>query len=274
MFGFVVANPERLTEEQRKKYKAVYCGVCEGMGRDRGFRYRMALTYDLAFLAIVLSSVNNEGYDERTGRCPVHPARKRAFLENTFTRYAADMNIALAYYKYLDDKKDDGSVTASLKARLFGNETEKIRKKYPDKCSHIVNCLDELEKIERADVLQPDIPADVFGKMLGGVFSFGNEDLCQQLYDFGYSLGKFIYVMDAAVDLKSDIKKKRYNPLIRYSLADTEGILEMLMADCVEKYRLLPVNEDKEIIENILFSGVWTRYTPGRKGLKSEQRPL
>ena len=82
MFGFVVANPERLTEEQRKKYKSVYCGVCEGLGRERGFRYRMALTYDLAFLAIVLSSVNNEAYEEVTGRCPVHPARKRTFQEN------------------------------------------------------------------------------------------------------------------------------------------------------------------------------------------------
>ncbi len=261
MFGFVVANPERLDEAQRKKYKSVYCGVCEGMGRERGMRYRMALTYDLTFLAIVLSSVNGEKYTERTGRCPVHPARKRVFSENSFTRYAADMNIALAYYKYLDDKKDDGSVTASLKARLFGQEAEKIRERYPDKCRLIAECLRELEAVESADVQIPDVPADIFGKILGGIFAFGDEAHRASLYEFGYSLGKFIYVMDAAVDLKSDIKKRRYNPLIRYSFSDTGEILEMLMGDCVEKYRVLPVGEDRGIIENILFSGVWTKYT-------------
>ena len=270
MFGFVVANPEKLTEEQRKKYKAVYCGVCEGLGQNRGFRFRMALTYDLAFLAIVLSSVNNEAYEEVTGRCPVHPARKRTFQENKYTRYAADMNIALAYYKYLDDKKDDGSVAASLKAGLFGREMEKIRNKYPDKCAFIAECLDELEKIEKADILQVDVPSDVFGKLLGEIFSFGDASLRQQLYDFGYSLGRFIYVMDAAVDLKKDIKKKRYNPLIRSSFAATGEILEMLMAYCVEKYRLLPVNGDKEIIENILFSGVWTKYDTRKERKKRE----
>lgn len=261
MFGFVVANPARLTDEQRKKYKSVYCGVCEGMGRDRGLRYRMALTYDLAFLALVLSSVHGEKYEQRSGRCPVHPAKKRAFSENTFTRYAADMNIALAYYKYLDDKKDDGSVSATLKAKLFGDEVEKIREAYPEKCGLIVKYLEELEELERADVLIADVSADVFGKILGTIFSFGDERHINALYEFGYCLGKFIYIMDAAVDLKADVKKGRYNPLVRYSFADTEAVLEMLMGDCVEKYRALPVGEDKEIIENILFSGVWMKYT-------------
>ncbi len=266
MFGFIVANPEKLTEEQRKRYKAVYCGVCENLGRERGFRYRMCLTYDLAFLAIVLSAVSGEEYKEYNGRCPVHPSKKRMYLVNRYTEYAADMNIALAYYKYLDDKKDDGSVSASLKAKLFGEETEKIRNKYPEKCEVIVSCLDELEKIEKADVLIPDIPADVFGRLLGNVFSFEDTAYKSYLYDFGYALGKYIFVLDAAVDLKNDIKRKKYNPLIRYSFKDTDAILEMIMAECVEKYKALPVKQDNDIIENILFSGVWTRYNSQMKG--------
>ena len=37
MFGFVVANPEKLTEEQRKHYRAVYCGLCRALGKEHGF---------------------------------------------------------------------------------------------------------------------------------------------------------------------------------------------------------------------------------------------
>ncbi len=274
VFGFVVANPEKLTEEQRKRYKGVYCGVCENLGRERGFRYRMCLTYDLAFLALVLSASEGEEYSEKTGRCPVHPTRKRSFLVNRFTEYSADMNIALSYYKFIDDKNDDNSVTASLKAGIFEKEAKRIFGKYPAQCESIVRCLERLQEIEKADVHIPDIPASVFGELLGSIFVFDGLENKELLYDFGFALGKFIYVMDATVDLKGDLKRQRYNPLVRYSVSDTEKILEMLMAECVEKYKSLNVKQDREIIENILFSGVWMKYRPGKKGNKSEQRPL
>ncbi len=265
MFGFIVANPGKLSEEQRLRYKSVYCGVCENLGSGRGFRYRMALTYDLAFLALVLSSVTGKRYFERTVRCPVHPMKKRLLSLNEFTEYAADMNIALAYYKFIDDKNDDNSVSASIKSGIFEKEAKRILEKYPVQCESIEGCLAKLQEIEKADVLIPDIPAAVFGELLGGIFALQELPCARELYEFGFALGKFIYILDAAVDLKSDIKKKRYNPLVRYSFADTENILDMLMGECVEKYNALPVKQDREIIENILFSGVWMKYRPKKE---------
>ncbi|MBR3767149.1 MAG: hypothetical protein IKL10_02795 [Clostridia bacterium] len=266
MFGFVVANPQKLTDEQNVRYKAVYCGLCEDLGKERGIKCRIALTYDLVFLAIVLSSVCGEEYMETVGRCPVHPAKKRKFLQNKYTSYAADMNIALAYYKYIDDWQDDNSKSAYMKAKLFSKEVEKIAEKYPEQCEAIKKCLSELTEIEKNGVLVPDVPAVVFGKLLGSVFAVLDTPLKSYLYDFGFALGKFIYVMDAAVDLKSDIKKQKYNPFIQYSFIDTEPVLQMLMAECVEKYKVLPIKQDKEIIENILFSGVWTAFDARKKG--------
>lgn len=260
MFGFVVADPGLLTEEQREHYKGVYCGLCEELSEDRKALCRMTLTYDLTFLAIVLSAVYNEDYIIRESRCPVHPLKKRRFERNRFTEYAADMNIALAYYKYLDDKKDDGSVSASLKAVLFRKEMEDIRKKYPEKCECIRDCLKELEEVEKADILIPDVPAGIFGKLLGNVFLYEGNDTASPLYAFGEALGKFIYILDAAVDLKKDIKKQKYNPLVRFGFKDTEPVLQMIMAECTEKYKELNISKDKEIIENILFSGVWTAF--------------
>lgn len=274
VFGFVIANPEKLTGEQRLRYKSVYCGVCENLGRDRGFRYRMTLTYDLAFLALVLSSVTGEGYREDTVRCPVHPLKKRKISTNRFTEYASDMNIALSYYKFIDDKNDDSSLAAAVKEGIFRKEAKKILEKYPVHCERIEGCLERLQEIEKADVHIPDIPASVFGELLGSIFALGEPSLEKELYEFGFVLGKFIYIMDAAVDLKGDIKKKRYNPLIRGSFSSAENILDMLMGECVEKYKALPVRLDREIIENILFSGVWTKYRPVRKGKKVEQRSL
>lgn len=268
VFGYIVANPEKLTDEQKARYKGIYCGLCEELGRDRGFINRMTLTYDLAFLAIVLSAVDGEEFSEGSGRCPVHPAKKRKFLRNKYTRYAADMNIALAYYKYIDDWTDDRAYSALLKARLFSKELDRISALYPVQCSVITKCLTDLAEIEKKDILIPDVPADVFGKLLGSIFAATDTPQKDALYDFGFSLGKFIYVTDAVIDLKSDIKKKKYNPFIQYSFTSAESVLEMLMAECVERLNALPVKQDKEIIENILFSGVWTAYEARKKGKK------
>ena len=42
-------------------------------------------------------------------------------------------------------------------------------------------------------------------------------------------------------------------------------ILNCLMADCVDAYQTLNLKQDKGIVENILFSGVWTRFEVWKK---------
>jgi hypothetical protein len=66
--------------------------------------------------------------------------------------------------------------------------------------------------------------------------------------------------MDAVMDFKEDLKKERYNPLITVPSNMFKDILNILMADCTEVYESLNVVKDKELIENILYSGVWMKY--------------
>ena len=259
MFGFVVANPKKLDEEQRAHYREVYCGLCRALGKEHGFLDRMTLTYDLAFLILVLSAVTGEPYEALTERCPVHLTRRR-YAVNRFTSYAADMNIALSYYKFLDDRQDDGSLSASVKASLFRKEALAAAERYPVQCRAITDCLERLSAAEKADVLMPDIPAGIFGELMGALFAADVPEHQDALREFGVALGRAIYVMDAAVDLKRDIRKKEYNPLIMMPKEEIGTALEVLMADAVEKYKALPMAQDAEIIENVLYSGVWTVY--------------
>ena len=269
MFGFVVANPEKLNEEQRAHYRKVYCGLCRALGKEHGFIDRLTLTYDLAFLILVLSAVTGEPYETLTERCPIHPS-KHVYAVNRFTSYAAEMNIALSYYKFLDDKQDDGSVTASVKAAVFQKEALAAAEKYPAQCRAITDCLERLSAAEKADVLMPDIPAGIFGELMGALFAVDGAEQQDALREFGCALGRAIYVMDAAVDLKKDIKKKQYNPLIMLKKDEIKTVLDILMADVMEQYKKLTVTQDAELIENVLYSGIWTVYA---SRLRKERGP-
>lgn len=78
-------------------------------------------------------------------------------------------------------------------------------------------------------------------------------------------MGKWIYIMDACLDRKEDLKKERYNPLPALPVAQFETILNCLMADCVKAVREAELEKEWPILENILYSGVWTRFEAWKK---------
>ncbi|MBI4977603.1 MAG: hypothetical protein HZC28_08980 [Spirochaetes bacterium] len=271
MFGYVVANVNKLTAGEKQRYLACYCGLCRALGNRHGALSRITLTYDMAFLVLLLSSLSAAETAEKTGRCIMHPLKPRMYWMNEMTDYAADMNVLLAYYKFLDDWTDDKRLLSLWEAGLFKREYSKIVARYPEKCAVIHACLKELSGIERSGELNPDIPANCFGRLMGEIFIFRKDGYTESIRAFAAALGKFIYIMDACIDLKADIKKERYNPLVASS-DDCGTVLNLLMGDCTEKYKHLPVARDKQLIENILYSGVWTRYEAARKTPEAHHR--
>ena len=69
MFGYVIADLARLDTAQQARYKSVYCGLCRALYRGYGPVPALALTYDMAFLTLLLSALYEP--DEKAGaaRC-------------------------------------------------------------------------------------------------------------------------------------------------------------------------------------------------------------
>lgn len=262
MFGYVVANVDALSESERERYRSVYCGLCRALGRGHGQAARLTLTYDMTFLIVLLSALDKtEISEEKAFRCPMHPLQARSAFYNRYTQYAADMNILLAYYQQMDDWEDDRKPGALLRAKALSKSLEELNRMYPRQSEAVRQGLKLLSEMEKAGEATPDLPAAAFGGITGSVFvpSEGHP-LAAQLYAFGDKLGRFIYLMDAAVDLKKDILREKYNPLVFIPSQRHEQLLQVLMADCAEAFEALPVYQDRELLENILYSGVWTRF--------------
>lgn len=260
MFGYVMADTEALSEKDAEIYGAYYCGLCRALKKNCGNMSRVTLNYDTAFLFLFLSSVYEPQTDIGDQRCFLHPFSQRPSAENEFAEYAAYMNSVLCYYKYIDDKKDDKSAAAAVKEKLFRNTVKKAEQIYPRQCGKIKDSLLKLEKIEKENVLNPDIPSAVFGELTGSLFAVREDEKAELLYGFGFALGKFIYIADAICDLKKDLEKKRYNPLVLYSSEEFDDTVNMLMADVISAYKKIGIKENTNIIENVLFSGILLKY--------------
>lgn len=265
MFGYVTANLSRLSQEQRERYKAFYCGLCRSLGQRHGAPARFTLTYDMTFLVMFLTSLYEPYLLGGEAPCPAHPLSARRFYQSDISDYAADMNIALAYLNCMDDWHDDINAVALLSAQVLKGEYAKVCAAYPRQCGVITECMARLKGIEDERLESPDAASEAFGDLMAELFVMRQDRWESELRTFGRALGQFVYVMDACIDLKYDKRYYKYNPFIYlYGRLDEQqrfrSILELLLADCVRSFEKLPIVQDANIIKNILCSGVWAKF--------------
>ena len=270
MFGYVTASLKELDKEAEKRYGAVYCGICRRIRIQSGQMARVGLSYDMAFLALLLMSLYEPEETAGDKACSLHPIRKRPWVDNEFIRYAADMNVALAYYNFLDDWEDDRKYSAKLLAEQFGKHLPEIRERYPRQCRAIEDCICQLSRLEKDGCQNPDEPASCFGQLMGELLTYEEDLWAPTLRQMGFYLGRFIYLLDAALDYDKDEKKGKYNPYLAMGTGKDwqrwEEYLLLTMGRCTDAFEKLPLVQDKPLLDNILYSGVWMNIR--RKGQK------
>ena len=269
MFGYVTANLKELTKEQQLRYNSIYCGICHRIRQQSGNVARLGLSYDMAFLAALLMSLYEPGETEGKNPCLPHPVRPKPWVDNEFIRYAADMNVALSYYNFLDDWQDDGKAGARWMAEAFAKYMPEIQKRHPRQCGAIDDCIRQLSRLEKENCANPDEPAACFGQLMGELLVVREDLWAPTLRQTGQALGRFIYLLDAALDYDRDKRKGKYNPYLAMGTGKDwtrwEEYLVNTMGRCTANFEKLPLVQDKGLLDNILYSGVWINYRGRRK---------
>ena len=262
MIGYLIASASSLTEEERIRYKATYCGLCRTLKDRHGQISRLTLNYDMTFLILLLQSLYEPEEKSGVETCIAHPREKREWWRSEISDYAADMNVALAYLNRLDDWRDDGSVLALAESGILKKAYQETAEKYPRQCAAMEQSIMELSYLEKNGIEDPDAAAATFGHLLGSVFVWREDRWQEPLYRLGDNLGRFIYLLDAAVDLEKDAYKDSYNPFRKYYGLDNEerfrDILKIFLADAIIQFDFLPLVKDVGLMKNILCSGLWT----------------
>lgn len=303
MFGYVRPYVPSLRVREYEWYRAVYCGLCRVMGQCTGQLSRFTLSYDFTFLALVRILLTEPAQFERF-RCPVHPLQKRLMAEDhPALRYTAAAAAYLAEAKRTDDCTDETGL-ARLKPVLLSPLTVPMvhlaERREPDTAplyagirSHLIR----LSGLEKAGCSSPDEAAQVFGDLLGDVFSFGLTGSTAVIArSIGVGTGRFLYLCDAMDDLAEDLQKNRYNPLANLwgdmalgddgkpsepvrSAFSTSTMLDLEKLGLAVE--LLPENPLAEIVKNTIYLGmpdmvkrITEGHSPGSShGLRSLHTP-
>jgi len=267
MFGYINVHGSQLSDEDKKIYQAYYCGLCRQLKADCGTKGQMLLSYDLTFLIVLLTGLYELENKESEFTCPLHPTKRRKAYMNEATEYAADMNLILAYHNLIDDWKDERSYAKKALVKILDKDYARIMEKYPRQVAALEHYMKETEAVERRNEQNLDIVSGLTGEMLAEVFCWKDDVWKEELKTLGFYMGKFIYLMDAYEDLEKDKKKNAYNPL-RYLEKEDEQefetlcrlLLTSMVSECAKSFERLPILLHADILRNVLYSGVWTKY--------------
>lgn len=298
MFGYISVNRQELKEKEIDRYQQFYCGFCRCLKQQYGVLGQMTVSYDLTFLILLLSGLYEPDNHCSKSHCVLHPVAGRQCISNEFTRYCADMNVMLTYFKCLDDWEDERKAGRYMISLLLKGKTKQVQQLYKQKAAIIYDNLQALHECEKNDIESPgnvdaeiaqnmgrcekpeytiDTAAGYFGRIMEELFVYRKDEWEPVLRQMGFYLGKFLYLMDAYEDMEHDVKTGNYNPVLKLYRQMYKGprnqvlyfsefeekihdILQMMMAQSARCFERLPIIEEASILRNILYSGVWYRY--------------
>lgn len=268
MFGYVLPRRDKLSEAERLRYQAAYCGLCRSLKLHYGFRARFLVNYDMTFLYFLLT----DGEEEKPIRCacPARPFCKKDCLpDDEAMTYAADLSVLLSYWKLRDAERDGRffkRLGAKLALWLYRKPYRKACRRQSEADAVFGKELARLHALEDAKCGSIDRTADAFASLLGVCAGFVEDEKKRRMLQLLlYHVGRYLYLVDALEDLPKDNKAGSYNPLrYRYCLKDglltqedKEQFLETVEASIsLAASALELLDPAQKIIHNIIYYGL------------------
>ena len=266
MFGYLQIQKSELLVREYDAYKSVYCGLCRQMGRDYSFLTRLSLSYDCTFYAMLLMSLYRScsGFDN--GRCRFNPLKKCSYAhcEDKSLSKASAFSVISVYYKLIDDIRDSKffkRIIVRLIKPFFSHWHKKAKKNYPGLEGCVEKMMQMQNEVEQSENPSIDAAAHPTAVMLSGVLMLEAKDEITKrvLGEFGYHIGRWIYLIDAADDYEKDIKNGGFNP---FASAEAQNVKETMnntlnqcLARAYDAYQLLNIKDFKGILDNMMLYG-------------------
>ncbi len=289
MFGYVKINKPELKVKEYELYRGLYCSLCKSLGKHFGVLSRLTLSYDITFLLLARLSFSKSVPSFKKGHCPFNPQKKCNYCinEDENLRYAAAISMFLFYFKVKDNIEDSPfykKLLIYLILPLAAFWFKRAKKMYPEIAEEIALSMKKQREIEKGKTASSDKAAHESADILGKIMCYGFSDKSDEIYRFGYGIGKFVYLCDASDDIEKDIKQKSYNCFVlKYKLTsapdervkeEIKAILNMSAALAAEAFSKTESKTLEPIVENIIYDGLENTMKTVLKGKNKHERPL
>ncbi|MGN1457584.1 MAG: DUF5685 family protein [Acutalibacteraceae bacterium] len=222
MFGYIKKDIYELKYKDIILYKNLYCSLCNGLKNNFGTISRLFTSYDATFFLAVFDGLDNNKKEMKI-KCPLNPFLKK--IKFSVSETALNYVSLISVYYVITKMEDNWIDEKKSRYKFMKNHILKNRK-VQCTLSKNQNLINKLKKILEEYYVMENNPqnqtfdkfSNKMGELFGTVFSefvsVSNGEYSKDvLYSLGFSIGKWIYIIDAFDDLKDDKKKNNFNPI-------------------------------------------------------------
>ncbi len=236
MYGFLKPRTPAGEKDFQKVYRGYYCSVCSALRNRYGGKAAMMTSHDALFTSLLTSNAK-ASFVEFRGKCPVNPLRKISVsLSDPMFDRAADMSVLLGYFKAIDHIEDRGGLRDKLFYRFYGRTFDRMKTRVKESCGLDMKRLHGLFRKqasnEKDDRDQYEVYAESSAEGLkyilqaSGVRAGFISRTVEVLGEFGKRLGRMIYLLDACLDFKKDVRRRYFNAVLNcFTLQISEDVM-------------------------------------------------
>lgn len=263
MVGYLKPNFKKMTDSQKKEYKSFYCGLCKSLKKEYGYIGISSLNYEITSFLLLLQGLKENRNPVFYGSCTISPFVPVSYVdyyEENFS-YASSISFLIAYFEIKDNLIDDGGMKWKLAEKLSNKKISKSAKLLNQNFCNIEKYLNEYYEMEYLNSSQFYTLVKANGNLveafLRPLIDTCDDELTFLLSKIANLLGQWIYLVDACDDFALDIKRNKFNPILKIdNRSNIYNIIESIESGICEIVKNLPLKNYKNIIEFIYIENL------------------
>lgn len=263
MVGYLKPNFKKMTDSQKKEYKSFYCGLCKALKKEYEYIGISCLNYEVTSFLLLLQGLEENRNAVFHGSCTISPFVPVPYVdyhEEKFS-YASSISVLVAFFEIKDNLIDEGGVKWKLAEKFLSKKISKSANLLKQNFCNIEKLLNEYYEKEYVNSSQfytlVKANGDLVEAFLRPLINTCDDELTFLLSKLANLLGQWIYLVDACDDFALDIKKNKFNPILKIdNKSNIFYIIESIETGICEIVKNLPLKNYKNIIEFIYIENL------------------
>lgn len=284
MFGFL-PGPGFCCAQSAACYRSHFCGLCNVLREEYGLWSRWLINRDSVLLPLLGGALAEKPLSTTSSTC-CNPlgAPRPLHQDDLIVRYAAAVTICGLHAKLEDDSQDEKGMrqfaAASATRFVDGSVTRALGLLHAIRFPVAEVCSALRAKPASRELREACAGTSyAYGEILAhcGILSHASLASIAALRDAGQELGFLIHAKDAWDDYDSDLRARRFNPLLSIgSKADAWIALSSFITDAGDRLRdcvsTLHFRRNADLLRTVLINGVQTRLNEWRASVADDSQ--
>ncbi len=258
MFGYLKPHLKTFPKNLRQQYRQIYCSTCRSLKFFHGIRGCTTLNFEVTFINLIAMALRADEPPCATFTCPATPLKVIRGIDYTdhYLSRSCDISLMLTYHQLADNSADTKKKIWPLLMKLYKNRDSAAKENLGFFSSILDDAFASFNTKEAAKATineLSDLIGLIYQESAEAICHFRGKSFFDDFSSMMYSIGNWIYLIDAVDDYEDDLKSGSFNPITcSDDLSCAIDELHRFHREAVAAFSKLPLIRYHQLLDGIM----------------------